>query len=210
MSKKSAFFLAGIIIIIILIISAGVFYYTKNQNNKTALRQPNKKQSSDNIEVVTSDVDEPASLSSDLDTSDWKEYVNIALGYKVKLPPDFYSYSEAYNQRIDLDSNNKFLVLHDQSGQSTRVWIYEKILSDMLSENDFLAELHDNYKANQVDINDHTFLRYYFNSNGSYGETYEVKNKRDAIIFILFIKGNKDDFDYIKKGILSTFELIDN
>ncbi len=135
MSKKSAFFLAGIIIIIILIISAGVFYYTKNQN--TALRQPNNKQkSSSDIEVITSDVD----------TSDWKTYRNEKLRFEFKYPKNW-----EYNVRGSgiVEFKDKTKKVYYEGNETYLVSVSVRELNDITSVKDYIRD----WKGSKVEKN---------------------------------------------------------
>ena len=190
------------ILILIVILIAGSLGYvfwssrsTSNGQNITnqPLTQPeqqkNQEPDSQGVEVITPDVD----------TSDWVEYTNTALGYKVKLPPSLRVYSEAYNEPISLDENNRFLILHGRNKKSISVWIYE---------GDYDKILDNKHQMKVIKFDNNIFKMYSFNKNDIYGENYIIENKRNnIIIFITFIKEDeKADFYYIRNGILSSFE----
>ncbi len=199
MDKQSKAILS--IIAIIVAGSLGYIFWSsrsasneQNTTNQPAVQQEQQKDQepdSQEVEVITPDVD----------TSDWVEYTNTALGYKVKLPPSFRAYSEAYNEPISWDENNRFLILHGRNKKSISVWIYEGNYDKILD---------NKHQMKVIKFDNNIFKMYSFNKNDIYGENYIIENKRNnIIIFITFIKEDeKADFYYIRNGILSSFELL--
>ncbi len=194
------------ILILIVILIAGSLGYvfwssrsTSNGQNITnqPLTQPeqqkNQEPDSQGVEVITPDVD----------TSDWVEYTNTALGYKVKLPPKFKVYSEFDGSELTLSAESRSIFLKNKDNTSTINIASSSIGGRTIDE--FFDFYRNKYNTEFVKIGNNFFI---YETVSSTFERFFVSTGK-ALVVINISSNTKEQLDVLRNGILSTFELIE-